>query len=71
MFEQPLAPVGGSLAFSALVAALPLLLLFVLLGAFKVKAWVAALAGHPTLGYLCPGPGAAGAATWSAWRRRC
>ena len=45
MFQQPLSPVGGSLAFSALCAALPLLLLFVLLGVFKIKAYVAALAG--------------------------
>ena len=45
MFTQPLAPIAGSLALSALVAALPLVLLFVLLGVFKVKAWMAALAG--------------------------
>lgn len=45
MFQQPLAPIGGSLALSALFAALPLLLLFVLLGVFKVKAYVAALSG--------------------------
>ena len=43
MFEQVLDPVGGSLALSALVAALPLLTLFVLLGALKVKAWLAGL----------------------------
>ncbi len=44
MFEQVLDPVGGSLGLSALVAALPLLTLFVLLGALKVKAWIAGLA---------------------------
>ncbi|MDI3212880.1 L-lactate permease [Arthrobacter sp. AL12] len=45
MFEQILDPIAGSLAISALCAALPLVLLFVLLGVFKVKAPVAALAG--------------------------
>ena len=44
MFEQVLAPVGGSLGLSALVAAIPLLTLFVLLGALKIKAWIAGLA---------------------------
>ena len=43
MFEQVADPVGGSLALSALVAAIPLLTLFVLLGALKVKAWLAGL----------------------------
>jgi lactate permease len=43
LFEQVVDPVGGSLALSALVAALPLLTLFVLLGALKVKAWLAGL----------------------------
>jgi lactate permease len=45
MFQQPIAPVGGSLGWSALVAALPLLLLFVLLGVFRVRAWRASLTG--------------------------
>jgi lactate permease len=43
-FTQPLAPVGGSLALSALVAALPLIVLFVMLGVFKIAAWKSALA---------------------------
>jgi lactate permease len=43
MFTQPLAPIAGSLALSALLAALPLVLLFLLLGVFKVKAWLASL----------------------------
>ncbi len=43
MFQPESAPVGGSLALSALVAALPLLTLFVLLGALKWKAWQAGL----------------------------
>ena len=41
MFQQTLDPVGGSLALSALCAAIPLVTLFVLLGALKVKAWLA------------------------------
>lgn len=43
MYQQILDPVAGSLAWSAVVAAIPLLLLFVLLGALKVTAWVASL----------------------------
>ncbi|MDT0193839.1 L-lactate permease [Arthrobacter sp. AB6] len=44
MFQQILDPIAGSLLISALCAALPLILLFVLLGVFKVKAPIAALA---------------------------
>lgn len=44
MFQQILDPIAGSLVISALCAALPLILLFVLLGVFKVKAPGAALA---------------------------
>jgi lactate permease len=47
-FKQRLAPVGGSLALSALVSLLPLLVVFVLLGVVKTKAYVAALAGLVT-----------------------
>jgi lactate permease len=36
-----LAPVGGSLVWSAIVAAAPLIVLFVMLGVFKVTAWIA------------------------------
>ena len=43
MYQQVLDPVAHSLAWSSLVAAVPLLLLFVLLGVFKVTAWVASL----------------------------
>ena len=43
MFVQPLTPVGESLALSALVALLPLMLLFVLLGGIRVAAHRAAL----------------------------
>ncbi|MET0135534.1 MAG: L-lactate permease [Kibdelosporangium sp.] len=45
MFTQEIAPVGGSLGLSALVAALPLLTVFVLLGVVRTKAFVAALVG--------------------------
>lgn len=44
-FQQLLDPIAGSLGLSALVAAIPLALLFVLLGVFKVKAWLAAVIG--------------------------
>lgn len=43
MYTQVLAPVGGSLAWSALVAAVPLSVLFVLLGVFRVRAWLSSL----------------------------
>ncbi|MCQ1955850.1 L-lactate permease [Arthrobacter sp. zg-Y826] len=42
-FQQPLDPIAGSLALSAILAALPLLILFVLLGVFRMKAYQAAL----------------------------
>jgi len=44
MYRQVLDPVGGSLFYSSLVAVLPLLVLFVLLGGLRLRAWVAALA---------------------------
>ena len=43
MYQQVLDPIANSLAWSAAVAAVPLLLLFVLLGALKMTAWVASL----------------------------
>jgi lactate permease len=43
VFEQVLDPVGGSLTLSALVAAIPLVTLFVLLGVLRLKAWIAGL----------------------------
>lgn len=45
MYHPETSPVGGSLLLSALVAALPLLTVFVLLGAFRVKAHWAGLSG--------------------------
>ena len=44
MFQQTTDPIAGSLLLSAIVAIVPLVLLFVLLGVFKVKAPKAALA---------------------------
>jgi lactate permease len=43
VFEQVLDPVSGSLGLSALCAAIPLVTLFVLLGALRMKAWQAGL----------------------------
>ncbi|MDQ0261856.1 L-lactate permease [Sinomonas atrocyanea] len=43
-FHQLVDPLGGSLALSAVLASLPLLLLFVMLGIFRTKAWKAAVA---------------------------
>ena len=42
MYTPVLAPIAGSLTLSALLAALPLVLLFVLLGVFRLRAWLAA-----------------------------
>ncbi|MFD5161782.1 L-lactate permease [Streptomyces hawaiiensis] len=44
MYTQVLDPLAGSLYWSALCAALPLLTLFVLLGVFRVRAQIAAVA---------------------------
>lgn len=48
MFQPVSAPLGGSLAWSALAAATPLLVFFVLLGAVRLKAPWAALAALAT-----------------------
>jgi lactate permease len=45
VYQQVPAPLGGSLGWSALMAALPLLVLFVLLGVFRIRAWLASLIG--------------------------
>ncbi|TDQ47392.1 lactate permease [Actinomycetospora succinea] len=45
MYVQNDTPLGGSLALSSLVAVLPLLTLFVLLGGLRVRAWLASLIG--------------------------
>ncbi|WP_326835578.1 L-lactate permease [Amycolatopsis rhabdoformis] len=43
MYTQVPAPLGGSLGWSAVLSALPLLVLFVLLGVFRVRAWLASV----------------------------
>ncbi len=43
MYQQVFDPVGDSLGLSSIFAALPLLTLFVMLGAFKVTAWKSGL----------------------------
>lgn len=48
MYQPDLSPVADSLALSSLVAAVPLLLLFVLLGGFRLKAHWAGLASLAT-----------------------
>jgi len=48
MYKQVFDPIGGSLGLSTLFAVLPLVVLFVLLGGFKVKAHWAALASLAT-----------------------
>ncbi len=45
VWQQIYDPVGGSLAWSALVAAAPVFVLLVLLGVLRKPAWVASLAG--------------------------
>lgn len=48
MYQQVLDPIGGSLAWSAAAAVLPLLVMFVMLGVFRCKSHHAALAGLGT-----------------------
>jgi lactate permease len=43
VYQQILDPVAHSLAWSSLIAALPLLLLFVMLGVLRVTAWIASV----------------------------
>jgi len=43
MYRQILDPVAHSLAWSSLVAALPLAALFVMLGGLRVRAWIASV----------------------------
>lgn len=45
MHQQDPDPLGGNLILSALIAALPLVVLFVMLGVFRVRAWLASLVG--------------------------
>ena len=45
MFQQLLTPVGGSLPLSSIVAAVPVVIVLLLLGLFRRPAWQATLAG--------------------------
>ena len=45
MWSQNYTPVGGSLALSTLVAALPIFVLLFLIGVKRKPAWIASLAG--------------------------
>ncbi len=42
-YQQVYDPIGGSLGLSSLVACLPLLVLFVLLGGLRMTAWKASV----------------------------
>jgi len=44
MWEQNYQPIGGSLGLSAIVAVIPIVVLFVMLGALRKPAWMSALA---------------------------
>ena len=45
MFNQLLTPVGGSLLLSFLVAAIPIIVVLVMLGVLQRPAWQASIAG--------------------------
>ena len=45
MWQQNYTPAGGSLALSALLAAIPIFVLLVLIGVLRKPAWIASLAG--------------------------
>src|SRR5438874_83649 len=45
MWQHNYAPLGGSLALSAVVAAIPIVVLFLMLGVLRKPSWVSALAG--------------------------
>ena len=44
MWQHNYEPVGGSLALSALVAAIPIVVLFLMLGVWRKPSWMSALA---------------------------
>ena len=43
MWQHNYEPIGGSLALSAVVAAIPIVVLFVMLGVLRKAAWISAL----------------------------
>jgi len=77
MFHQLLTPIGGSLALSFVVAALPIVTVLVLLGVLRRPAWQASLAGLivgfavAIIGWQFPPPlaldAAAAGATFALW----
>ena len=72
MWQPPQTPIGGSLALSALAAALPVATLLILLGVLRKPAWMAALSGLGTaalvalIAYGMPVANLAGAVTYGA-----
>ncbi len=51
-FQQAYQPVGGNLLLSALVAGLPVYVLFVMLAVLRLPAWICAIASMLTAGVL-------------------
>ena len=45
MWQQQYLPIGDSLGWSALAAAIPIIVLLVLIGVLRKPAWLAALSG--------------------------
>ena len=45
MWQHNYTPIGGSLALSALIAAIPIVVLFIMLGVLRKPAWMAAASG--------------------------
>jgi L-lactate transport len=72
MWEQNYTPIGGSLPLSALIAAVPLLVLFYMLGVLRKPTWMAALAALGSAiivslaGYRMPVQQAAAATVYGA-----
>ena len=72
MWQQNYTPIGDSLALSASVAALPIVVLLLMLGVFRKPAWMAGLAGLGAaalvalLGYGMPASTVVAAATFGA-----
>ena len=56
MFHQQIAPIGGNLALSTLVAALPVAVVLVVLGVWRRPGWQAALAGLGVALLIAVGP---------------
>ena len=58
MWEHNYQPIGGSLALSALVAVIPIVVLFVMLGALRKPAWMSATTALGSALGILPGGGA-------------